>query len=328
MFPESNTVEFVTTSPTLVANSTFTPHLAAWGPESDQVKPSREEAEAYTRTLARSHYENFPMASLLLPKKLRQHFFNVYAYCRWADDLGDEVEGTEESLRLLDWWEGELDAMYDSETRHPVFVALQRTVQEFGIPREPFAELISAFRQDQTTATYQTFDELHDYCRRSADPVGRLVLYLIDSYDEANAELSDSICTGLQLVNFWQDVARDADIGRCYLPAEDRRRFGYSDEDFAERRTNEPFIELMRFEVDRAHRFLVAGLPLVDRLRGRFRVDIELFARGGLAMCDRIEAIDYRVWDVRPKISKWEAARLAMSVISRRVLWSRRRPSK
>ena len=288
----------------------FTSQLHAWGPQSTSAVSDQSAAEQYCRKLALGHYENFPVVSWLLPRELHQHFFNVYAYCRWADDLGDETGDPQLSRELLTWWRGELADCYRGETRHPVFVALRPTILEFSIPAEPFEDLISAFEQDQTVRDYGTFAELRDYCRRSADPVGRLVLYLCRQHRPETVAWSDSICTGLQLANFWQDVARDADIGRCYLPHEDRQRFGYSDSELTGRVTNRAFIELMQFEVARAREYLQSGLPLVRVLPAKLRVDIDLFARGGLRILEKIEAQGYRVWERRPKVSKWDAALL------------------
>jgi squalene synthase HpnC len=288
----------------------FAQQPATWGPDATYSPPPRVEAEKYARKLALTHYENFPVVSWLLPKELHQHFFNVYAYCRWADDLGDETGDPQLSLSLLDWWERELDACYQNTPRHPVFVALKPTIDEFRIPDAPFRDLLSAFRQDQTVNSYETFDELRDYCRRSADPVGRLVLYLCRQYRPEAVILSDSICTGLQLANFWQDVARDAVIGRCYLPMEDRIRFGYSDADLANRITNPAFVDLLQFEVARAKGFLEAGLPLRELLPKTIRMDIDLFAQGGLKILEKIEVLGYRVWERRPKVSKWDMLKL------------------
>lgn len=299
----------------------FTDDLQLYGPSADSAgkRVDEIEAEGYCRRLATSHYENFPLVSLLLPKELHQHFYNVYAYCRWADDLGDEIGDPAESLELLAWWRGELLACYAGRVNHPVFVALKRTIDEFSIPIGPFLDLISAFEQDQTVTEYETFDQLRDYCRRSADPVGRLVLYLCRSYSDENAHLSDSICTGLQLANFWQDVARDYDIGRIYLPKEDRERFCYRTADLIAHVINPEFVELMRFEVTRARQFLLNGLPLVERLPGRLQVDIDLFARGGLRILDRIESIGFRVWETRPKVSKLDAVKLLCGALWRKL---------
>lgn len=293
----------------------FVVELEAWGPAAPV--PARADAEAYCRRLATSHYENFPLASWLLPRGLHQHFYNVYAYCRWADDLGDEVGDRARSLELLAWWRGELQKCYAGETRHPVFVALKPTIDEFAIPMAPFADLISAFEQDQRVTEYDTFDQLRDYCRRSADPVGRIVLHLCRQFTAEHAAWSDSICTGLQLANFWQDVARDYSIGRIYLPREDYERFGLTRADFDQRQTTPAFVELLRFEVDRAREWLRGGLPLVPRLPGRLQVDIDLFAHGGLKILERIERIGFRVWETRPKVTKTDAIGLMVAALGR-----------
>lgn len=298
--------------------SSVVAELERWGPEAARRAVTLAEAEEYTRRLATTHYENFPVVTWLLPRALHQHFYNVYAFCRWADDLGDEVEGGDESLRLLAWWRDELAACYAGEPRHPVFVALRPTVERFRIPVEPFEDLISAFEQDQRVSEYETFDQLRDYCRRSADPVGRIVLYLCERVSDRNFRWSDSICTGLQLANMWQDVARDDDIGRIYVPREDRKRFGYEADAWKKREINEAFVELMRFQVDRAKQLLIDGLPLADEMPGRLKVDIELFAQGGLAILSKIERIGYRVWERRPKLSKGDFARLTAQVLWRR----------
>ena len=181
---------------------------------------SHPEAVEYTRWLATHHYENFHVVTFLLPRRLHQDFYNVYAFCRWADDLGDEIGDRAESLRLLEWWKRELDAMYEGRTQHPVFVALQDTVERHNLPKAPFADLIRAFVRDQMVTRYRTFEELYDYCRYSANPVGRLVLHLCGYSDQQRQRLSDATCTGLQLANFWQDVAVDWDKDRVYIPLE------------------------------------------------------------------------------------------------------------
>ena len=168
-----------------------------------------EAAQNYTRWLATHHYENFNVVSWLLPKELHQHFYNVYAYCRWADDLGDEIPDAQRALELLDWCEAELNACYQGQPSHPVFVALRETVVAKEIPKQPFADLLKAFRQDQTVKRYPTWDSVLKYCVYSANPVGRLVLYLCGYRDERRQLLSDATCTALQLANFWQDVSRD-----------------------------------------------------------------------------------------------------------------------
>lgn len=302
----------------------FAAELAKWGPEVAHDVPSREAAGQYCRELATTHYENFPVVSWLLPKNLHQHFYNVYAYCRWSDDLGDEVGDPARSLILLKWWREELAACYAGEARHPVFVALQETIAEFGIPAQPFEDLLSAFEQDQRVPEYQTFEQLRDYCRRSADPVGRLVLWLCRRATPENFGWSDSICTGLQLANFWQDVARDLDIGRIYLPREDRLCFGYSDDDLRQRFTNPQFLNLMQFQVSRARTWLQpwqdSSKSELRMLPWRLQIDIELFACGGLRILDRIERIGFRVWDQRPRVTKWDFAGLFGACLGRTFL--------
>jgi squalene synthase HpnC len=282
-------------------------NLAYWGPQQTLAPPSLAEAEAYCRRLATTHYENFPVVSWMLPKALQQPFCNLYAFCRWADDLGDEAGDPQRALELLDWWRSETERCYAGELRHPVFGALKPTIDRFAIPREPFLDLISAFVQDQTVREYDNFAQLADYCRRSANPVGRLVLLVCEQSTPQNIAWSDSICTGLQLANFWQDVARDSALGRIYLPREDYERFGLERGDFPLRVTTENFRDLLKFEVERARQFLINGLPLVEHLPGRLQVAIDLFARGGLRILERIERMHYNVWEMRPRVTKFDA---------------------
>lgn len=278
------------------------------------------EAERYTRWLATHHYENFHVASFLLPRSLHQDFYNVYAYCRWADDLGDEMGDPEESLRLLRWWGQELDALYAGRAAHPVFVALRGTVERHAIPRQPFADLLDAFIQDQRVTRYATRAELLDYCRRSANPVGRLVLYLCGYSDPERQCLSDATCTALQLANFWQDVAVDLEKGRIYLPLEDLQRHGCTFEDVLARRATPGFRAALRDLVAWARELFDQGLPLARKVRGRLAVDIELFSRGGMRVLDKIAAQDYDVLSRRPAISKGERAVLLVGTLARRAL--------
>jgi squalene synthase HpnC len=269
--------------------------------------PSEAEAREYCRRLARSHYENFSVASWFLPERLRQHFFNVYAYCRISDDLGDEVGDTAASLRLLDQWEAELNACYDgvhTRPRHPVFVALAETVRKFEIPKHEFADLLTAFRQDQSVTRYETFNDLLGYCRYSANPVGHLVLYLCGYRDSERQLLSDYTCTALQLANFWQDVSTDFAKGRIYLPLEDLRRFGVSEEMIRDGENSSAFCEMMRFEVERAREWFAQGMPLIAKVDRNLATDIELFSRGGQEILNAIERQNYAVLGRRPAISK------------------------
>jgi len=268
------------------------------------VAPSEAEARRYCRRLARSHYENFSVATWFLPRRLRQHFFNVYAYCRISDDLGDEVGDPNASLHLLDRWEGELDACYGGRPRHPVFVALAETVRACKIPKHEFSDLLTAFRQDQTTTRYDSFHDLLGYCRNSANPVGHLVLYLCGYHDEDRQKLSDFNCTALQLANFWQDVSVDYAKGRIYLPLEDLRRFGVQESDIAAQRNTPQFIEMMRFEVERAREWFRQGLPLVGKVSRELAIDIELFSRGGQEILNAIERQGFAVLGRRPTISR------------------------
>ncbi len=269
-----------------------------------QQAPGLEDARAYCRQLARSHYENFSVASFFLPRRLRQHFFNVYAYCRIADDLGDEVGEASASLALLQEWEAELDACYDGRPRHPVFVALAESVRACEIPKHEFSDLLRAFRQDQTVTRYEKFADLLGYCRDSANPVGHLVLYLCGYRDAERQQLSDFTCTALQLANFWQDVRVDQEKGRIYLPMEDLRRFGVSEAEIADGRATPGFLELMRFEVERAREWFRQGMPLVEKVERELALDIELFSRGGLEILRAIEQQGYDVLRQRPALSK------------------------
>ena len=266
--------------------------------------PSLEQSRAYCERLARSHYENFSVASWFLPARLRQHFFNVYAYCRISDDLGDEVGNPAASLLLLDQWQRELDACYAGSPRHPVFVALAETVRKFEIPQHEFSDLLVAFRQDQTITRYETFDDLLGYCRNSANPVGHLVLYLGGYRDAERQKLSDYTCTALQLANFWQDVSVDYEKGRIYLPLESLRRFGVTEEDLTANRNTSSFCEMMRFEVARAREWFERGLPLVGKVDKELAIDLELFTRGGQEILKAIEKQGYAVLGRRPSISK------------------------
>lgn len=275
------------------------------------------ESVAYTRWLARSHYENFHVVTFLLPRELHQDFYNVYAFCRWADDLGDEIGGANRSLELLAWWRSELAGMFAGRARHPVFVALDGTVARHGLSEQPFADLITAFVQDQTVTRYRTFDELLGYCRYSANPVGRLLLCLCGYRDEEHHRLSDATCTGLQLANFWQDVIPDWTKGRVYLPLELLERHGASVDDIRERRATPGFCAAMKEAVGLARRFFLDGRPLARVVNRRLAVDLDLFNRGGSLVLDKIERQGYDVLRRRPAISRWERAALTMGALAR-----------
>jgi len=268
------------------------------------------EAYAYCRRLATSHYENFTVVSWLLPRALRPHMHAVYAYCRGVDDLGDEASG--DRLGLLDEWEAELLRCYQGAAREPSFIALQETVRRFDIPREPFLRLIEANRVDQRVNRYRTYDDLLAYGENSANPVGHLVLYLFGYRDEERQRLSDATCTALQLTNFWQDVRRDLEKGRIYIPLEDMERFGYGEADMIGLRSDGRFRELMAFQVGRTRELFRRGLELIPRVRGRLRLDLKLFSLGGLAVLDAIEASGYDTLGRRPRLSRSRKASLVL----------------
>ena len=288
-----------------------------------------DDSLAYTRWLSGAHYENFHVVSLLLPKRLHQDFFNIYAYCRWADDLGDELGSPEYALEMLAWWRGQLDAMHAGETRHPVFVALRGTVEKHGIPREPFEHLIRAFELDQRKTRYATYDEVLEYCVWSANPVGRLVLHLCGYTDEPRRRLSDATCTALQLANHWQDLRRDYfERDRIYLPADRMHAHGYGYEALAEdlrKGEARPAARtLVRELVDRAEALFAEGMPLIEQVERRLAIDLELFSRGGMLVLDKIRAQDYDVIGRRPKVGKLERVGLLLRVLAGSVLPRRR----
>jgi squalene synthase HpnC len=348
--PTDNRVNFAPMDPAAAAGwQALPPEYAI-----PERAPSLEEAEQYCSRLAHSHYENFSVVTWFLPKHLHQHFYNVYAYCRISDDLGDEVGDPQQSLALLDAWEAELNAAYLSLVtqrlkpesfsnsagtpegvplqsagaaaqntagpRHPVFIALRETIREFDIPRDPFANLLTAFRQDQTVTRFPTFEDVLAYCKNSANPVGHLVLYLCGYRDAERQQLSDYTCTALQLANFWQDVAVDYGKGRIYLPLESLAKFGVSESDIAERRATPQFLEMMKFEVARARDWFRMGLPLIGKVDNHLATDLDLFSRGGLEILNAIEQQGYDVLKRRPAISKprklWLVARAAVGKLA------------
>lgn len=285
-----------------------TPHSTAY---------TEPEALDYTRWLATHHYENFHVVSFLLPKELHQDFYNVYAFCRWADDLGDEIGDPEESLRLLAWWREELQAMYRGQASHPVFVALRGTVQRREIPIEPFDRLIRAFEQDQNVTRYPNFEDVFGYCENSANPVGHLVLYLCGYRDAERQRLSDYTCTALQLANFWQDVTVDLEKDRVYLPLNLLAKHGYTVDQLFNREFNQQFSAVMSEAVSLAEDLFHKGLPLVGMVDRRLALDLELFSRGGLKILQKIRSQDYNVLKKRPHISKAERVGILLRCLPR-----------
>jgi squalene synthase HpnC len=289
--------------------------LARLGPRAPRATVTGEEARGYCRRLAQTHYENFTVASWLFPRKLRQHLCNVYAYCRWADDLADEQVEGHEPRELLDWWEGQLDGMYAGEATHPVFVALAETAREFALPKEPLADLLVAFRRDQVQTRSETLADCLTYCENSANPVGRIVLRLGRSYNEENARLSDAICTGLQLANFWQDVKRDHERGRIYIPQDECRRAGWDEGRFAAGKCDEAFRKLLAPLVERTETLFDAGEPLVSRVSPDLRLPMRLFLAGGRAVLAAIRQRGYDVRSRRPTVGRLTKLRLLAAAL-------------
>ena len=305
---------------------------------------SREAASQYCRRLARTHYENFTVGSWLVPREKLRHIYAVYAFCRTVDDLGDEAvpgdpvgepgvldttsllasrlpgvptdnggDAAAFRLALLDLWQEELETCYSGAPTHPVMVALQDTIEAFDLPPEPFLKLIEANRMDQRSARHPTYQDLLHYCDHSANPVGHLFLYLFGYRDEERQRLADATCTALQLTNFWQDVARDYEKGRIYLPLEDMDRFGYTEEELALGVFNPAFKQLLSFEVERAMGLFREGAALVPTLEGVARLDVALFTRGGVAVLEAIGKRGYDVLKSRPSLSRSHKARLFLS---------------
>lgn len=273
------------------------------------------DAEIACAQLAKSHYENFPVASWLLPRHLRQHFFNVYAFCREADDRADELGSAQDSLAALADWREELRLCFSGAPKHPIFVALRGTVKQFDLPIDPFEALIAAFERDQRRQRWDSFEALLSYCEGSANPVGRIVLMLFGYRDEERFRLADATCTALQLTNFWQDIAIDLGKGRIYLPQEDLRRFGVSEEDLREARCDGKFQNLMRFEITRTRELFAKGRALIPTVERRLRVDLELFSSGGEAILGKIERRNYDVFRRRPTLSQGAKAWLFLRAL-------------
>lgn len=273
------------------------------------------EAFAQCEHLAKTHYENFSVGTRLIPRDLRKHFYAAYAFCRGVDDLGDEATG--DRLELLNEWERQLNLCYDGTPVHPYFVALQETIRLFDIPREPFDKLIEANRRDQRVLKHPNYQELLDYCDHSANPVGHLVLYIFGYKQAELHSLSNNTCTALQLANFWQDVFRDSEMGRFYLPADEMEQFGVTEQMIRERQATPAFRRLMRVQVDRTRELFIKGYELIHRVDGTARIDIALFTAGGLSVLRAIEKQDYDVLTKRPKISKFTRLRLLVSAYTR-----------
>jgi squalene synthase HpnC len=280
--------------------------------------PTLAEAQQYCRELAESHYENFHVASWLLPKRLRPHFHSIYAYCRISDDLGDEVGDKAQALALLDIWGEQLDACYRGEAKHPVFVALRETIRICDIPKAPFADLLTAFRQDQTVTRYASMSDVLGYCRNSANPVGRLVLYACGYRDDERFALSDETCSALQLANFWQDVREDFARGRIYLPQDAMTAAGLDETMIANHQATPAFRALMRDQIAYTRAMFARGAKLIGMVDRELAVDLDLFTRGGMEILRAIAARQYDVLSARPTISKRRKALLLVHALAGR----------
>ncbi len=254
------------------------------------------------------HYENFPVASILLPRRLRKPVAAIYHFARAADDIADEGEASnEERLRGLDEFRAELQRIAANETpQSALFQRLATEVHAHALPMQPLYDLLDAFSQDVVKKRYADFDELQDYCRRSANPVGNLLLHLYDEASEVTLKYSDAICTSLQLINFWQDVAKDWQIGRVYLPQDDLNRFGVSEAQIAQGLCDDHWRELLKFEVDRARELMLYGKPLGSILRGRIGLEMRIIIAGGLRILDKLEAADYDMFNRRPVLKPYD----------------------
>lgn len=276
-----------------------------------------EDAYGVCKDISVGHYENFTVVSRLMPAEKRKYIYALYAYSRYTDDLGDELE--EGNLEALDLWEEDLMGIFQEENPdNAILMALQDTVETHSLTAEPFRKLIEANRMDQLNKSYETYEDLLEYCDHSANPVGRVFLGIFGYNDARRNDLSDKTCTGLQLTNFWQDVDRDERMGRVYLPEEDMKQFGYSREMLEDRVYNERFVELMKFEVSRARKLLEEGLELVPLLDKRIKMDVRLFNQGGLRILDKIEEEEYDVLRKRPTLSKGEKVWLFFSNLMKR----------
>ncbi len=273
------------------------------------------DAFAYCERLAKSHYENFTVASFLLPREERKHICSIYAFCRYTDDIGDEAKGNR--LALLDKWENDLELCFNGRPTSTSMVALQQTVHEFHMPKELFTRIIKANRIDQGAGRFETYADVLNYCEYSANPVGRMVLYLFGYSDPERQRLSDATCTALQLTNFWQDVAGDYKRGRIYIPMEDMRRFGYTEQMLSKGEYNSGFRELMSFEVDRAAKLFDEGWKLTGLVTGALRTDLKLFSLGGMAVLNGIRRIEYDTIHRRPTVSRLRKTMLLASVLMR-----------
>jgi hydroxysqualene synthase len=272
------------------------------------------QAFQFCERLARDHYENFPVASLFVPKEKRQHVYAIYAFARIADDYADEPGLTlAERVDSLSMWEEQLVDAYRGHAHHPIFVALRETVDRFEIPIDLLQRLLKAFRSDVTTHRYESFDDLLGYCENSANPVGRLMLLLFNYRSETTMELSDSVCTALQLTNFWQDVAVDLKKDRVYIPLDDIREFGYSEEELIALHCSQSFRDLMCYQVERTGQMFQDGKPLLKEVGSDLNMELKLTWNGGMRILTKIERQDYDVLSRRPTLSLMDKTAILLS---------------
>ena len=300
--------------------------LKRFGPNASPPEMGLDEAFAYCKQLAQSHYENFAVTNQWIPRSLRPHFHSVYAYCRWSDDLADEMGSTQTASAMLQWWHDQLDACYCGRAQHPVFVALRHTISQFQIPKTPFEDLLSAFIQDQTVTRYPTQHAVLDYCSRSANPVGRLVLYLANIHSEQTARWSDSICSGLQIANFCQDVAVDARRGRIYWPIEFLEQSGIDPEELLRGESQPHWQNALATWASTAVTLLCDGAPLVEQGPRWFARSVQLFARGGLTILDNLATHQFDVWNQSITVRSSQKLKLVWDAFlrARSTQWSRR----
>ncbi len=275
-------------------------------------------AQQYCKRLAQARKENFLVTTLCCPREIRQHFFNLYAFARIADDLSDEVEDSRTALSLLAWWRSELEATYRGEPRHPVFVALAETIQRFAVPQALFHDLIDGYAQDHMVSRYETFDDLLAYCRKALGPIGRLILTIGGHTDPESLDLAETCWVAVQLSDIWNDLREDFDKGRCYLPQEDMDRFGVTEEMLATGCSTPELHALMRFQVERTRALFAEGEVLYPLLDSRTRLDMNMYNRCGIAVLDSIAAQGYDVLTRRPSLSKWRK----LSILVHRILSS------
>ncbi len=289
--------------------------LKSFGPGTAAKTMEVRAAKKYCKSLAQRHYENFSVASLLVPAAIRQDFYNIYAYCRWSDDLADEIGNSTDSLFLLDWWRTELKSCFIGKVSHPVFVALNETISRHALSMDNFENLLNAFVQDQTVTRYSSQLQVIEYCRGSANPVGRILLQLAGVNGDKELTLSDSICTGLQIANFCQDIRQDALDGRIYLPKALWHRFQLTEAEILAGKSTANLCYALKVWVDMARTCLVSGLPLVKMTPRWLARDIQLFTRGGLAILNNIASSNYNVWSETIQVTKKQKLTLLIKAI-------------